>query len=418
MSKTIIAIIIIIIVGGSGYWIYQSISAPQGITEAEAKNCEVDTDCVVFGEDGDCNCGCFNKNYQWKKEGDCFCAAPKSCKCVNGKCEGVFEENKKAAIKNLFADKYNKTIAEVTINISQETENHIKGMVEISPGGPENSGMFLAAKVNDSWNLVYDGQGSIICLAIGSYNFPVDMVEECVGGDGSIEYRKIEAACVSSRGEVMASLCCKSVGDFPNLCLVGPCGCSPEHSHKVKICNCGEGKCFDGNTCVPEINSFDDCVDAGYSILPPTPGGYTECRTPDGKVFYFEEIIVSPCAKDGEVFSRASDQYLDSCCEGLKEWIPIPDTRFSIADVCYEVGSPSESNIGLCIKCGDGVCENHPQYNENPCNCPEDCAGKNKSMFQSIEEFCQSNDWKMSLSKACEEQEPIKGSPICELCAF
>ncbi len=127
---------------------------------------------------------------------------------------------------------------------------------------------------------------------------------------------------------------------------------------------------------------------------------------------------LSQCAKDGETFSRVSNKHLNKCCEGLKEWIPIPDTRFSIADVCYEVGLPSESNIGLCIKCGDGICENHPQYDENPCNCPEDCAGKNKSHFSSIEEFCQSNDWKMSLSKACEEQEPIKGSPICELCAF
>ena len=125
---------------------------------------------------------------------------------------------------------------------------------------------------------------------------------------------------------------------------------------------------------------------------------------------------VLTCAKDGERFSTTDDGYPDRCCEGLKEWSPIPDTRFSIADVCYEIGQPSESNIGLCIKCGDGICESHPQYDENPCNCPEDCAGKNKSHFSSIEEFCQSNDWKMSLSKACEEQEPIKGSPICELC--
>jgi hypothetical protein len=219
MFKKIITIfIVIIIVAGLGYWIYQSTSTPQGITEAEAKSCEIDADCVVFGKDGDCNCGCFNKNYQWEKEGDCFCAAPTSCKCINSKCEGIFDE--------------------------------------------------------------------------------------------------------------------------------------------------------------------------------------------------------TACAEDGDTFSTVVEGHLDSCCEGLKEWIPIPDTRFSIADVCYEVGLPSESNIGLCIKCGDGVCENHPQYDENPCNCPEDCAGKNKSHFSSIEEFCQSNDWKMSLSKACEEQEPIKGSPICELCAF
>jgi len=154
MSKTLIAIIIIIIVAGTGYWIYQSISTPEGITETEAKNCEVDSDCVVFGEDGDCNCGCFNKNYSdWQPGGACFCAAPTSCKCIDGKCEGVFEENK--------------------------TE-----------------------------------------------------------------------ACINSGGEIKTSLCCKSVGDYPNLCLIGACGCSPENSHQVKICDCGEGECFDGEQCI------------------------------------------------------------------------------------------------------------------------------------------------------------------------
>ena len=135
----------------------------------------------------------------------------------------------------------------------------------------------------------------------------------------------------------------------------------------------------------------------------------------DKILFTFSMEELSQCAKDGEQFSTANNEYPDHCCEGLKEWIPIPDTRFSIADVCYEVGSPSESNIGLCIKCGDEVCENHLNYDENPCNCPEDCAGKNKSHFQNIEEFCRSNDWKMSLFKACEET--IKDFSICKLCA-
>lgn len=55
------------------------------------KQCVNDDDCIVFGKTGDCYCGCFNKNYQWESGGKCFCAAPTSCKCVNGKCEGVFD---------------------------------------------------------------------------------------------------------------------------------------------------------------------------------------------------------------------------------------------------------------------------------------------------------------------------------------
>jgi len=59
-----------------------------------------------------------------------------------------------------------------------------------------------------------------------------------------------EQSCINSGGTVGTSLCCKSAGDFPDTCLVGACGCSPENSHSVKICECPEVKCFDGNECV------------------------------------------------------------------------------------------------------------------------------------------------------------------------
>jgi hypothetical protein len=59
-----------------------------------------------------------------------------------------------------------------------------------------------------------------------------------------------EQACLNSGGQVSISLCCKATGDFPNLCLIGPCGCSTDNSHQVKICDCGPDKCFNGSGCV------------------------------------------------------------------------------------------------------------------------------------------------------------------------
>ena len=62
----------------------------EGINEG-SKVCEVDSDCLVFGESGDCNCGCFNKNaLPQEPVGDCFCAAPTSCECIDNICEGIF----------------------------------------------------------------------------------------------------------------------------------------------------------------------------------------------------------------------------------------------------------------------------------------------------------------------------------------
>lgn len=119
---------------------------------------------------------------------------------------------------------------------------------------------------------------------------------------------------------------------------------------------------------------------------------------------------VSNCAKEGEPFSMVYKDYPDHCCEGLTEWHSGMDTSISIADECYQTGLLAGSPIGTCINCGNGICEDI----ENPCNCPEDCKGKNKSDFLSIEEFCQSERWIQTFSEACEEI--IKDFPICELC--
>jgi len=145
-EMTIVALIVLIVAIIALYTL-----ANPPITEG-SKDCANNDDCVVFGETGDCNCDCYNKNnLPSRTGGECFCLAPVSCKCLNGKCEGVFED--------------------------------------------------------------------------------------------------LEQACLNSGGTVRTSLCCLSTGDFPNLCLIGPCGCSPENSHEVKVCDCGEGKCFDGSTC-------------------------------------------------------------------------------------------------------------------------------------------------------------------------
>ncbi|MDD5341439.1 MAG: hypothetical protein PHC97_03330 [Patescibacteria group bacterium] len=59
-----------------------------------------------------------------------------------------------------------------------------------------------------------------------------------------------EQGCLNSGGQVTTSSCCASVGDFPNNCLIGACGCSPTGSHQVKTCGCGTNQCFNGSKCM------------------------------------------------------------------------------------------------------------------------------------------------------------------------
>jgi hypothetical protein len=59
-----------------------------------------------------------------------------------------------------------------------------------------------------------------------------------------------ESGCAASGGRVESASCCGSVGDFPDTCRVGACGCAPSGSHTVRVCRCPEGTCFDGAACV------------------------------------------------------------------------------------------------------------------------------------------------------------------------
>jgi hypothetical protein len=51
--------------------------------------------------------------------------------------------------------------------------------------------------------------------------------------------------CTGTDGTISVALCCQSVGDFPDTCLDGACGCSPEYSHNVLVCVCPDQQCFE-----------------------------------------------------------------------------------------------------------------------------------------------------------------------------
>ncbi len=78
-------------------------------------------------------------------------------------------------------------------------------------------------------------------------------------------------ACIDSGGVVGTGLCCESTGDFPDTCAIGACGCAPEYSHSVKICDCGKDKCFNGKQCVyfKETQEKEIISPASYHIENP-----------------------------------------------------------------------------------------------------------------------------------------------------
>ena len=79
----------------------------------------------------------------------------------------------------------NASQAEVSIN--KNTGQHATGNIKEfeAVGGA----YWLAAKTEDGWVCVYDGQAQPTCTQIAPYNFPKDMVPECLDQNGKIVKR-------------------------------------------------------------------------------------------------------------------------------------------------------------------------------------------------------------------------------------
>jgi hypothetical protein len=114
-------------------------------------------------------------------------------------------------------------------------------------------------------------------------------------GTASVVVSQAEEGCRASGGTVGEGLCCASVEDFPDTCLVGACACSADFSHAVKTCTCPTGTCFNGTACAKVIGSFEECVAAGYPVMESYP---RQCRVPGGQSFTEQiarEITAASC---------------------------------------------------------------------------------------------------------------------------
>ena len=85
----------------------------------------------------------------------------------------------------MLGEKYSSETIDKII-IKKSTEDHMRGMVNFLPtkedlevGRGGEGGMFLAAKIDGEWRLIYDGNGVIKCSLVNKYNFPSDMITDC-----------------------------------------------------------------------------------------------------------------------------------------------------------------------------------------------------------------------------------------------
>lgn len=74
--------------------------------------------------------------------------------------------------------------AGMTITVSKVEGEYAKGMAGEQGGG----GIWFAARLNGTWTLVWDGNGTIDCNSVSPFpEFPTDMIPECLAsGSGKL----------------------------------------------------------------------------------------------------------------------------------------------------------------------------------------------------------------------------------------
>jgi hypothetical protein len=97
-------------------------------------------------------------------------------------------EDEESLIMRAVLDSIGLEEEEVDFSITDNTGIHAKGNVrEVDAVG---GGYWLAANTEDGWVHVYDGQAHPTCEQIEPFDFPLDLVEECLDSEGEVVARE------------------------------------------------------------------------------------------------------------------------------------------------------------------------------------------------------------------------------------
>lgn len=83
----------------------------------------------------------------------------------------------KELITQAFAEKYGKSVGDVSVTINKNDGSYASGGVKFA--GEMGGGWFLAAKQGAEWIIVADGNGTVMCSSLEGYDFPVEIAPEC-----------------------------------------------------------------------------------------------------------------------------------------------------------------------------------------------------------------------------------------------
>jgi len=179
-----LGVLFMVIIGGVGFVAYQvgrqtsqigSLPRPTIIIE---KTPSPTSPQRMVGNDRDEH-GCIGSaGYTWCSEKQkCLRIWEESCSAAVTVSPTVDESQiLKNAVRQALIAKHGQSAGQLTITVAKIQGNYASGGAAAADGG----GMWFAAKVKGNWELVWDGNGVILCSDLVKYpDFPNTLIPEC-----------------------------------------------------------------------------------------------------------------------------------------------------------------------------------------------------------------------------------------------
>lgn len=111
----------------------------------------------------------------------CLIAAGYSWCESKQKCLRLWEEDCYGAdltsLTAFFAQEHSKPVDQTHITIIKNNGNYFSGSIKIGVTDEGEGGIFLARKINNAWQVDYEGNGSIDCVAIKALGYTAEVLE-------------------------------------------------------------------------------------------------------------------------------------------------------------------------------------------------------------------------------------------------
>ena len=143
-----------------------SCALPQEVKNAPNTNQTENSNVPLIGGQKDAHGCLIAAGYSWCEQKN---------KCLRN-WEEVCDPQTQAAIQKLIAVGLKKPIENVKIIVTQSDETHAVGSISSSVEPQAEGGLFVAAKIDGNWKILYSGNGSVNCVELGKYNFSKEML--------------------------------------------------------------------------------------------------------------------------------------------------------------------------------------------------------------------------------------------------